>query len=78
VYGEVKKSVDVGRGVVVHEASLVLGLTQINVDGTLYPIVTGSFSEKSSAVLLKGRRAVTVPAGSILEFSLTQPLTVGK
>jgi hypothetical protein len=50
----------------------------VNVDGTLYPVVTGSFSEKSSGVLLTGRRAVTVPKGSILEFSLTQPLTVAK
>jgi hypothetical protein len=54
-----------------------LALTQINIDGTLYPIQTGSFSEKSSGVILQ-RRVVTVPKGSILEFSLTQPLTVGK
>jgi hypothetical protein len=78
VYGEVKKSTDVGRGVVVHQSGLVLGLTQINIEGTLYPIQTGNFSEKSTGVLLKGRRAVTVAAGSILEFALTQPLTVGK
>jgi len=78
VYGQVQKSQEVGRGVVVSSSALVLSLTQINVDGTLYPIVTGSFSEKSSGVLLTGRRAVTVPKGSILEFSLTQPLTVAK
>ncbi|MGB8223744.1 MAG: hypothetical protein WCF10_14250 [Polyangiales bacterium] len=78
VYGQVEKSQEVGRGVVVSSSALVLSLTQVNVDGTLYPIVTGNFSEKSSGVLLTGRRAVTVPKGSILEFSLTQPLTVAK
>jgi len=78
VYGEVKQSQDVGRGIVVNSSALVLGLTQINIDGTLYPIQTGSFSEKSTGVLLKGRKAVTVPKGSILEFSLAHPLTVGK
>jgi hypothetical protein len=78
VYGQVMKSQEVGRGVVVNTSALVLGLIQINVDGTLYPLQTGSFSEKSTGVLLKGRKAVTVPKGSILEFSLTQPLTVGK
>jgi hypothetical protein len=78
VYGQVEKSQSVGRGIVVSSSALVLSLTQVNVDGTLYPVVTGSFSEKSSGVLLTGRRAVTVPKGSILEFSLTQPLTVAK
>jgi len=78
IYGEVQKSQEIGRGVVVNTSALVLNLTQIIVDGTLYPIVTGNFSEKSTGVLLKGKRAVTVPKGSILEFSLTQPLTVGK
>jgi len=77
VYGQVMKSADVGRGIVMNTSSLVLNLTQINVDGTLYPIQTGSFSERSTGVVLQ-RRAVVVPAGSILEFSLTQPLTVGK
>ncbi|MGB8329354.1 MAG: hypothetical protein WCE62_04440 [Polyangiales bacterium] len=77
VYGQVVKSQEVGRGIVVNSSALVLNLTQINIDGTLYPIQTGSFSEKSTGVILQ-RRAVTVPKGSILEFSLAQPLTVGK
>ncbi len=77
VYGQVQKAQEIGRGIVVSSSALVLALTQINIDGTLYPIQTGSFSEKSSGVILQ-RRVVTVPAGSILEFSLTQPLTVGK
>jgi len=77
VYGQVVKSQTVGRGVVVQQSHLVLGLTQINIEGTLYPIQTGSFSEKSTGVLLQ-RRSVVVPAGSILEFSLTQPVTVKK
>jgi hypothetical protein len=77
VYGQVMGSKTVGRGVVVQHSDLVLGLTQINIEGTLYPMQTGSFSEKSTGVLLQ-RRSVVVPAGSILEFSLKQPLTVGK
>jgi hypothetical protein len=77
VYGQVMGSKTVGRGVVMQHSDLVLGLTQINIEGTLYPIQTGSFSEKSTGVLLQ-RRSVVVPAGSILEFQLSQPLTVGK
>ena len=46
-------------------------------EGTLYPIQTGSFSEKSTGVILK-RSSVVVPAGSILQFSLAQPVTVKK
>jgi hypothetical protein len=48
-----------------------------NVTGTLYPIQTGSFSEKSTRVIIQ-RRSVVVPAGSILQFSLGQPVTVKK
>lgn len=76
VYGQVMGSKTVGRGVVVQHSDLVLNLTQINIEGTLYPIQTGSFSEKSTGVILK-RGSVVVPAGSILEFKLAQPLTVG-
>jgi hypothetical protein len=43
----------------------------------MYPIITGSFSENSTSVILR-KRAVVVPAGSLLEFKLTQPLTVKK
>jgi hypothetical protein len=77
VYGQVMGSKKIGRGVVVQHSDLVLNLTQINIEGTLYPIQTGSFSEKATGVILQ-RRSVVVPAGSILEFSLAQPLTVGK
>jgi hypothetical protein len=77
VYGQVMGSKKIGRGVVVQHSDLVLNLTQINIEGTLYPIQTSSFSEKSTGVILQ-RRSVVVPAGSILEFSLAQPLTVGK
>ena len=77
VYGQVVKSQTVGRGVVVQQSHLVLGLTQINIEGTMYPIQTSSFSENSTGVVLK-RSSVVVPAGSILEFSLTQPVTVKK
>jgi hypothetical protein len=77
VYGQVVSSGEVGRGIVAQHSDLVLTLTDINIDGTMYPIITGSFSEKSTSVILK-RRSVVVPAGSILEFKLTQPLTVKK
>jgi len=77
VYGRVEKSVSVGRGVVINQSNLTLSLTDINVDGTMYPIQTGSFKEGSTSLILK-RKAVVVPAGSILEFQLTAPLTVKK
>ncbi|KPK15193.1 MAG: hypothetical protein AMJ62_10125 [Myxococcales bacterium SG8_38] len=77
VYGQVVSSGKVGRGIVVQHSNLVLGLTDINIDGTMYPIQTGSFSENSTSVILR-RQTVVVPAGSILEFRLTQPLTVKK
>lgn len=77
VYGQVQGSKKIGRGIVVQHSDLVLSLTQINIEGTLYPIQTGSFSEKSTGVILR-RSSVVVPAGSILQFSLTQPVTVKK
>ena len=77
VYGQVVGSKKVGRGIVVQHSDLVLTLTQINIEGTLYPIQTGSFSENSTGVILK-RSSVVVPAGSILQFSLAQPVTVKK
>lgn len=77
VYGRVAGSKSVGRGIVVSHSDLVLNLTDINVDGTMYPIITGSFSENTTSVILR-KRSVVVPAGSILEFKLTQPLTVKK
>ncbi len=77
VYGQVIKSGKVGRGIVVQHADLVLGLTQINIEGTMYPIQTSSFSESSTGVILQ-RGSVVVPAGTLLEFKLGQPLTVKK
>ena len=77
VYGQVVKSVQAGRGIVVSHANLVLGLTDINIEGTMYPIQTGSFSEESTGIILQ-RKSVVIPAGSLLEFRLTQPLTVKK
>lgn len=77
VYGQVVKSQEVGR-IVAKNAKLALSLTDINIEGTLYPITTGNFSESSTKVLRVGRNSVKVPAGSILEFKLTSPLTVKK
>ncbi len=77
VYGQVLKSGKVGRGIVVQHADLVLGLTQINIEGTMYPIQTSSYSQNSTGVILQ-RGAVVIPAGSLLEFKLTQPVTVKK
>ena len=77
VYGQVVKSAQAGRGIVMSYASLVLGLTDINIEGTMYPIQTGSYSEDAAGVILK-RKSVVIPAGSLLEFRLTQPLTVKK
>jgi len=77
VYGQVVGSKKVGRGIVVQHSDLVLKLTQINIEGTMYPVVTDSFSENSTGVILQ-RGSVTVPKGSLLEFRLTQPLTVKK
>jgi hypothetical protein len=77
VYGQVMKSQEVGR-IVAKNAQLALSLTSINIEGTLYPITTGNFSESSTKVLRAGRNSVKVPAGSILEFKLTSPLTVKK
>ena len=64
-------------GIVVQHSDLVLGLSQINIEGTMYPIQTSSFSENSTGIVLQ-RSSVVVPEGSLLEFKLTQPLTVKK
>ena len=68
---------EVGRGIVASHSNLVLGLTDINIDGTMYPIQTGSFSEESTGIILQ-RKSVVIPAGSLLEFRLAAPLTVKK
>lgn len=77
VYGQVVSSGEIGRGIVAQHSDLVLSLTDINIEGTMYPIQTGSFSENTTSVILR-RRSVVVPAGSLLEFKLKAPLTVKK
>ena len=77
VYGRVVSSTQVGRGIVASHSNLVLGLTDINIDGTMYPIQTGSFSEDATGIILQ-RKSVVIPAGSLLEFRLAAPLTVKK
>lgn len=77
VYGQVISVKSVGRGIVVQHSDLVLSLTQINIEGTMYPLQTGSFSEQSTGVILK-RGSVTIPKGTLLQFALTQPLIVKK
>ncbi|MFZ1865488.1 MAG: hypothetical protein WAU39_14795 [Polyangiales bacterium] len=77
VYGQVVSSGEIGRGIVAQHSDLVLTLTDINIEGTMYPIQTGSFSENATSVILR-RRSVVVPAGSLLEFKLKAPLTVKK
>lgn len=77
VYGQVIGAKKVGRGIVMQHADLMLSLDQINIEGTMYPIQTSSFSENSTGVILR-RGSVVVPKGSLLEFRLSQPLTVKK
>lgn len=77
VYGQVVSAKEIGRGIVSQHSDLELTLTDINIEGTMYPIITGSFSEQSTSVILK-RKSVVIPEGSILEFKLKQPLTVKK
>ena len=109
VYGQVTKSSQARR--LVGRSELVLNLTEINIGGKMYPLMTTNFAEagKSSfrktarnagmgaliggafgdsddakkgaaiglgvSVLRKGN-SVVVPAGAMLEFRMTQPLTV--
>lgn len=77
VYGQVQSSNEIDRGTDPRRSDLVLTLTDINVEGTMYPITTGSFSEQSTSLIFK-KRSVVVPSGSLLEFKLTLPLTVKK
>jgi len=109
VYGRVTKSSQAGR--LVGRSKLELALGEINIKGTMYPLMTSNFAEagKSSfrktarnagmgaliggafgdsddakkgaaigagvSVLRKGQ-SVVVPAGAMLEFRMTQPLTI--
>lgn len=110
VYGRVDKSAKAGR--LAGKSQLELQLTEIEIRGTLYPIMTTNFAEtgkgsfrktarnagvgaligaavdddgagKGAAVgvgvsLIREGDSVTVPAGAVLEFRITQPLTVTK
>jgi DNA-binding beta-propeller fold protein YncE len=109
VYGKVTKSSQAGR--LVGKSELELNLTEINIGGKMFPLMTTNFAEagKSSfrktarnagmgaliggafgdsddakkgaaiglgvSVLRKGN-SVVVPAGAMLEFRMTQPLTI--
>jgi hypothetical protein len=109
VYGRVTKSSQAGR--LVGKSKLELALSEVNIKGTMYPLMTSNFAEagKSSfrktarnagmgaliggafgdsddakkgaaigvgvSVLRKGQ-SVVVPAGAMLEFRMTQPLTI--
>jgi hypothetical protein len=42
--------------------SLGVTLTRINIEGTLYPIQTGSFSEKSTGVILVSMSTFSEPS----------------
>jgi hypothetical protein len=111
VYGRVTKSAQAGR--MIGKSELELNLTEINIDGKMYPLMTTNFAEtgKSSfrktarnvgvgalvggvfgdsddakkgaaigaglSVVRKGK-SVVVPAGVVLEFRITQPLTITK
>jgi len=109
VYGRVTKSSQAGR--MAGKSTLELALSEINIKGTMYPLMTTNFAEagKSSfrktarnagvgaliggafgdsddakkgaaigvgvSVLRKGQ-SVVVPAGAMLEFRMTHPLTI--
>jgi hypothetical protein len=109
VYGRVMKSSQAGR--MAGRSTLELALSEINIEGTMYPLLTSNFAEagKSSfrktarnagmgaliggafgdsddakkgaaigvgvSALRKGQ-SVVVPAGAMLEFRMTQPLTI--
>lgn len=111
VYGRVTKSAQAGR--LIGRSQLELNLTEININGKMYPLMTTNFAEagKSSfrktarnvglgalvggafgdsedakkgaaigaglSVIRKGQ-SIVVPAGALLEFRMTQPLTITK
>jgi hypothetical protein len=109
VYGKVTKSSQAGR--LVGKSELELNLTEINVGGKMYPLMTTNFAEagkgsfrktarnagvgaliggafgdsddakKGAAIgvgvsVLRKGNSVVVPAGAMLEFRMTQPLTI--
>ncbi|MDX2512597.1 MAG: hypothetical protein QNK25_11160 [Desulfobacterales bacterium] len=109
LYGRVTKSSQAGR--LVGKSKLELSLTDINIGGKMYPLMTTNFAEagkgsfrktarnagmgaliggavgdrddarKGAAIglgvsVLKKGNSVVVPAGAMLEFRMTQPLTI--
>jgi hypothetical protein len=109
VYGRITKSSQAGR--LVGKSTLELSLTEININGKMYPLMTTNFAEAGkgsfrktarnagmgaliggafgdsddakkgaaiglgASVLRKGQ-SIVVPAGAVLEFRMTQPLTI--
>jgi hypothetical protein len=111
VYGTVGKSAEAGR--MAGKSELQISLTEINIDGKVYPLMTTNFAEagqgsfrktarnvgvgalagsafggsegakKGAAIgagvsLIRKGESVTIPVGAILEFRMTQPLTITK
>lgn len=109
VYGRVAKSAQAGR--LVGRSELELNLTEININGKMYPLMTTNFAEagkgsfrktarnvglgalvggafgdsddakKGAAIgaglsVIRKGQSVVVPAGAVLEFRMTQPLTI--
>ncbi|MHC4169743.1 MAG: hypothetical protein ACYSWQ_22580 [Planctomycetota bacterium] len=109
VYGRVTKSGQAGR--LIGKSELELNLTDINIGGKMYPLMTTNFQEagkgsfrktarnaglgaliggafgdsddakKGAAIgvgvsVLRKGDSVTVPPGAMLEFRMTQPLTI--
>jgi hypothetical protein len=109
VYGRVTKSSQAGR--LAGKSQLELNLTEINIGGKMYPLMTTNFAEagkgsfrktarnagmgaliggafgdsddakKGAAIgvgvsVLRKGDSVVVPTGAILEFRMTQPLTI--
>jgi hypothetical protein len=109
VYGRVAKSAQAGR--LIGRSQLELNLTEININGKMYPLMTTNFAEagkgsfrktarnvglgalvggafgdsddakKGAAIgaglsVVRKGQSVVVPAGAVLEFRMTQPLTI--
>jgi len=109
VYGRVTKSSQAGR--LAGRSQLELSLSEINIGGKMYPLMTTNFAaagkgsfrktarnagmgalvggafgdsddaKKGAAIglgvsVLKKGQSIVVPAGAVLEFRMTQPLTI--
>ena len=109
VYGRVAKSAQAGR--LIGKSELALNLTELNIGGKMYPLMTTNYAEagkgsfrktarnvglgalvggafgdsddakKGAAIgaglsVVRKGQSVTVPTGAVLEFRMTQPLTI--